>query len=275
MADGSTLVSVAEMRNAHRASVWSVAFSPDGTKIVSGSMDQSIKLWGVLLAPAHASCSSDGSTLTSVAAMPNAHSDYVSSVAFSPDGTKIVSGSYDYSIKLWGVLPCTHKLHLLSVACLNGVVAGVWYEQLLALACVRLWQMDQPWHLWQRCPMRTAATFTQWPSHRMAPRLCPALMTKASSFGVCHLFVPAALAECGCGWIVGNCRSMGTGLFVCMCGEGGGRGGATGLQNAYFIGPTSGHTPLGGLAMCVPNAHSGRAYQIIGSVAFSPDGTRI
>jgi WD40 repeat protein len=31
----------------------------------------------------------------------NAHSDYVMSVAFSPDGTKIVSGSRDGTIKVW------------------------------------------------------------------------------------------------------------------------------------------------------------------------------
>ena len=31
----------------------------------------------------------------------NAHSDYVMSVAFSPDGTKIVSGSRDKTIKVW------------------------------------------------------------------------------------------------------------------------------------------------------------------------------
>ena len=31
----------------------------------------------------------------------NAHSDYVRSVAFSPDGTKIVSGSDDKTIKVW------------------------------------------------------------------------------------------------------------------------------------------------------------------------------
>jgi WD40 repeat protein len=31
----------------------------------------------------------------------NAHSDYVMSVAFSPDGTKIVSGSRDQTIKVW------------------------------------------------------------------------------------------------------------------------------------------------------------------------------
>jgi WD40 repeat protein len=32
----------------------------------------------------------------------NAHSSYVRSVAFSPDGTKIVSGSDDKTIKVWG-----------------------------------------------------------------------------------------------------------------------------------------------------------------------------
>ena len=31
----------------------------------------------------------------------NAHSHMISSVAFSPDGTKIVSGSYDKTIKVW------------------------------------------------------------------------------------------------------------------------------------------------------------------------------
>ena len=31
----------------------------------------------------------------------NAHSEAVASVAFSPDGTKIVSGSYDQTIKVW------------------------------------------------------------------------------------------------------------------------------------------------------------------------------
>ena len=31
----------------------------------------------------------------------NAHSDYIRSVAFSPDGTKIVSGSDDGTIKVW------------------------------------------------------------------------------------------------------------------------------------------------------------------------------
>ena len=36
---------VAEKTNAHSGDIYSVAFSPDGTKIVSGSRDQTIKVW--------------------------------------------------------------------------------------------------------------------------------------------------------------------------------------------------------------------------------------
>ena len=31
----------------------------------------------------------------------NVHSRQITSVAFSPDGTKVVSGSYDKTIKVW------------------------------------------------------------------------------------------------------------------------------------------------------------------------------
>ena len=30
------------------------------------------------------------------------HSDWVLSVAYSPDGTKIISGSFDETVKIWG-----------------------------------------------------------------------------------------------------------------------------------------------------------------------------
>ena len=42
---------VAEKTNAHSRAIISVVFSPDGTKIVSGSADRTIKVWdsGALL----------------------------------------------------------------------------------------------------------------------------------------------------------------------------------------------------------------------------------
>ena len=36
-----------------------------------------------------------------LSAKTDAHSNFVMSVAFSPDGTKIVSGSLDQTIKVW------------------------------------------------------------------------------------------------------------------------------------------------------------------------------
>ena len=43
----------------------------------------------------------------------NAHSHWVMSVAFSPDGTKIVSGSVDKTIKVWDMVKWSRKDHLM------------------------------------------------------------------------------------------------------------------------------------------------------------------
>jgi WD40 repeat protein len=79
---------LSEKMNAHSNTIRSVAFSLDGTKIVSGSDDKTIKVW-------------DSDKLEMLSEKTNAHNDWVMSVAFSPDGTKIVSGSADKTIKVW------------------------------------------------------------------------------------------------------------------------------------------------------------------------------
>ena len=71
--------------NGHTSGVNSVAFSPDGNHIVSGSFDESVRVWDALM----------GVELTSL----NGHTSFVNSVAFSPDGTRIVSGSGDQSVR--------------------------------------------------------------------------------------------------------------------------------------------------------------------------------
>jgi len=73
----------------HSSQVTSVAFSPDGKLALSGSEDNSLKLWDV----------STGRELRTF----NGHSFLVESVAFSPDGKLALSGSWDNSLKLWDV----------------------------------------------------------------------------------------------------------------------------------------------------------------------------
>jgi len=72
----------------HSAPVNSVAFSPDGSRIVSGSGDKTIRLW-------------DAETGDPIGKPLEGHFRYVTSVGFSPDGSRIVSGSDDNTIRLW------------------------------------------------------------------------------------------------------------------------------------------------------------------------------
>ncbi|ETO32083.1 WD-40 repeat protein [Reticulomyxa filosa] len=73
----------------HSDCVTSVQFSPDGNRIVSGSEDNTIRLWDALSGK-QIQCFED-------------HTGEVTSVQFSPDGKRIVSGSYDNTVRLWDV----------------------------------------------------------------------------------------------------------------------------------------------------------------------------
>jgi dipeptidyl aminopeptidase/acylaminoacyl peptidase len=79
----------------HTKEVSSVSFSPDGTRIASGSHDQTIRLWD-------AATGEEIHTLKGHTKVAIRFEKYEgSSVSFSPDGTRIASGSNDRTIKLW------------------------------------------------------------------------------------------------------------------------------------------------------------------------------
>jgi WD40 repeat protein len=72
----------------HTGRVYSVSFSPDGRRIVSGSGDNSVRVW-------------DAETGQTVLGPFEGHTGDVNCVSFSPDGRRIVSGSDDKSIRVW------------------------------------------------------------------------------------------------------------------------------------------------------------------------------
>ena len=60
----------------------------------------------------------------------NAHSGDINSVAFSPDGTKIVSGSLDKTIKVWDIVNWSRKDHLMfNVTTQRFVLLMLWLNK--------------------------------------------------------------------------------------------------------------------------------------------------
>jgi WD40 repeat protein len=87
------------------AGVQATAFSPDGTQIVTGSEDETAKVWDART----------GAELLTL----NGHTGSVHAVSFSPDGRRIVTGSWDFTAKVWDARTGTELLTL------NGHTATV------------------------------------------------------------------------------------------------------------------------------------------------------
>ena len=68
--------------------VFSLAYSPNGSQLVSGSRDAQVKIW-------------DANNYELIHNIP-AHLYAVNSIAFHPDRPYFATGSMDKSIKIWG-----------------------------------------------------------------------------------------------------------------------------------------------------------------------------
>ena len=69
--------------------VTSIAFSPDGAVLASGSHDKTVRLWNV----------ADGRETMRLLG----HEAGVTAIAFSPDGATLASASYDNMVRLWAI----------------------------------------------------------------------------------------------------------------------------------------------------------------------------
>lgn len=75
----------------HTDDVTSVAWSPDGNLLVSGSNDTTVRLWKVEAARIGT-------------AELKGHTNRVECVDFSPDGTQFASGSWDGTVRIWNAI---------------------------------------------------------------------------------------------------------------------------------------------------------------------------
>jgi ribosome assembly protein 4 len=73
----------------HSEAILSVAFSPDGKHLASGSGDTTVRIWDLMTETPLYTC--------------KGHKHWVLFVSFSPDCKRLASGGMDHSILIWNV----------------------------------------------------------------------------------------------------------------------------------------------------------------------------
>ena len=117
------------MFSGHFDEVLALAWSPDGTRISSGSFDNTVQIWDAKTGKRLLTYHGDSNPVLTVAWSPDGtriasggfdwrvhvwnsstgkllliyhgHTDVVTSLAWSPDGTRIASGSFDTTVQVW------------------------------------------------------------------------------------------------------------------------------------------------------------------------------
>ena len=119
----------------HTSVVRSVAFSPDGRTLASGSDDETIRLW-------------DAVTGTHRRTL-RGHTSWIRSVAFSPDGRTLASGSDDDTIRIWNAVSGARQRTLTGHT--SGVLSVAFSPDGRTLASgsyreIRIWDADTGAH---------------------------------------------------------------------------------------------------------------------------------
>jgi WD40 repeat protein len=68
-----------------------VCFSPDGKRLASASLDETVRVWDMAADPE--------------ARILKGHMDLVNGVAFSPDGTRLAGSAGEKTVYVWDATP--------------------------------------------------------------------------------------------------------------------------------------------------------------------------
>ncbi|KAI8369385.1 WD40-repeat-containing domain protein [Radiomyces spectabilis] len=90
-----------ERLEGHKDSVYSVTFMPDGKTLVSGSLDKTLKLWQLGTNEGRGYGADRDRSKGPCKMTFTGHKDFVLSVACTPDGNWVVSGSKDRGVQFW------------------------------------------------------------------------------------------------------------------------------------------------------------------------------
>lgn len=88
-----------EGEHGHKDSVYSVAFAPSGNRLVSGSLDKTIKMWE--LSTQNRFVPNGNHPSGKCIRTFEGHKDFVLSVALTPHGDWVLSGSKDRGVQFW------------------------------------------------------------------------------------------------------------------------------------------------------------------------------
>ncbi|KAG0222484.1 chromatin associated protein [Mortierella sp. GBAus27b] len=125
----------------HKDSVYSVTFTPDGKALVSGSLDRTLKTWDL------GRIGQDGGAQTNLCkSSSDGHKDFVLSVAVTPDGKWVASGSKDRTVQFWDSNTMSAQLalqgHENSVISVTFSPAGTYFATGSGDTRARVWSYE-------------------------------------------------------------------------------------------------------------------------------------